>query len=79
VPGRGPLAGVPPLVAFAVVVGLFAAGVLIKGVLGAVLLGLLAVGVAALLAVTWPRLTPPNRAARVVVLLVLVAAAISVV
>jgi hypothetical protein len=70
---------VPPAVAFLVVVGVFAAGVLIGGVPGAVILGALAALVAVLLATTWARLRPAERAIRVVVLLVLVAVAISVV
>ncbi|HVK26046.1 MAG TPA: hypothetical protein VM677_32205 [Actinokineospora sp.] len=76
--GRGPLAGVHPLVAFALVAGLFAAGVLVRGVLGAALLGVLAAAVAVLLAATWRVLAPGERVGRVLVLGVLVAVAISV-
>ncbi|MFC7613686.1 hypothetical protein ACFQV2_08890 [Actinokineospora soli] len=43
-PGRGPLAGVPPLLAFLVVIGLFTAGVLVRGAVGAGLLLALAAG-----------------------------------
>ncbi len=75
-PGEGPLSRVPPVVAFAVVVAVFAAGVIVGGVLGAVLLGLLAAGVAVLLGTTWPRLTTPERLGRALVLVVLVAVAI---
>lgn len=77
-PGRGPLAGVPPLVAFLVVIALFTAGVVIKGVLGAALLLALAAGVAVLLAATWGVLAPGQRVGRMLVLGVLVAVAVSV-
>ena len=70
--GDGPLSRVPPLVAFVVVIGLFAAGVIIKGVLGAALLGVLALGLLGLLAGTWHTLAPAQRVARVLVLGVLV-------
>ncbi|HEV7647389.1 MAG TPA: hypothetical protein VGP26_04435 [Actinophytocola sp.] len=76
--GRGPLARVPPLVVFLVVVAVFALGVVVGGGTGAALLGLLAVGVAVLLAATWQVLEPGTRAGRVIVLVVLVAVAISV-
>ena len=78
IPGRGPLARVPPLLAFLLVTALFAAGVLVRGPLGAALLGVLAVGVLALLAATWKVLPPAARVLRVVVLAVLVAVMISV-
>jgi hypothetical protein len=77
--GDGPLARVPVPAVFAVVVIVFAAGVLVGGVVGAVLLGLLALGVAGLLAATWPVLGPGERAVRVLVLAVLVAIAIGLV
>ncbi len=77
-PGRGPLAGVPPLVAFLVVIALFTAGVLIKGLVGALLLFALAAAVGVLLAATWGVLAPGQRAGRVLVLGVLVAIAVSV-
>ena len=73
VPGSGPLARVPPVAAFVVVVAVFATGVIVGGVLGTVLLGLLAAGVVALLVATWPRLTVPERVVRLLVLAVLVA------
>jgi hypothetical protein len=76
--GDGPLARVPPLVAFLAVAAIFAAGVLIGGGTGALLLGALAAGVAVLLATTWSVLAPGQRVGRVLVLLVLVAVAISV-
>lgn len=77
IPGQGPLASVPPVAAFALVVALFAAGVLVGGALGAALLGLLVLFVAALLAATWSVLTGSQRAGRVLVLAVLVAVAVS--
>lgn len=77
-PGSGPLAGVPAPLAFGVVVLLFAAGVIVGGLLGAVLLAVLALGIAGLLAATWPQLTPPERLGRVLVLVVLVAVTVGV-
>jgi len=77
-PGRGPFAGKSPVLAFLAVVVLFAAGTLIGGMVGAVLLGLLALGVAVLLATTWPRLSPPERFARALVLVVLVGVTLAV-
>jgi hypothetical protein len=79
VPGDGPLARVPAVAVFAVVVVVFAAGVIVGGPTGAVLLGLLAVGVAGLLAATWRRLGPGERAVRLLVLVVLVAIAVGLV
>ena len=78
-PGQGPLARVPPVVVFLVVAAVFATGVLVGGVVGACLLSLLALLVTALLVVAWPRLTSAERALRLVVLLVMVAIAISLV
>lgn len=78
VPGAGPLSGVPPVVAFAVVVVVFAAGVIVGGVVGTVLLALLTAGVVTLLAATWSRLTPGERAGRVLVLAVLAAVTVAV-
>jgi len=77
-PGNGPLAKVTPLVAFLVVIAVFAAGVLLGGATGALLLGVLAAGVGVLLVVTWTTLSPSQRVLRVLVLAVLVAIAISV-
>jgi len=79
VPGDGPLARVPPLVVFIAVVAVFAAAVIVGGVIGAFLLALLALGVAGLLAATWPRLSPGARVVRVLVLVVLVAIAVGLV
>jgi predicted neutral ceramidase superfamily lipid hydrolase len=77
-PGSGPLAGVPPVLAFLVVAAVFVVAVVVGGVIGAVLLALLAVGVAVLLATTWRRLSPPERLARSLALAVLVAVTIGV-
>jgi|1186.fasta_scaffold26727_3 hypothetical protein len=76
--GNGPLARVTPLVAFLVVAAVFALGIVIGGGTGAALLGLLAVGVAVLLAATWQVLETGQRVGRVLVLLILVAVALSV-
>jgi hypothetical protein len=76
--GNGPLARVTPLVAFLVVAAVFALGIVIGGGTGAALLGLLAVGVAVLLAATWQVLETGQRVGRVLVLVILVAVALSV-
>ncbi|HEU0088859.1 MAG TPA: DUF6703 family protein [Pseudonocardiaceae bacterium] len=75
-PGAGPLMRVHPAIAFVAVLLVFAVGVGWGGLLGALVLGLLAVAVGALLAATWPRLSPSERALRVLVLVVLVAIAL---
>jgi hypothetical protein len=67
---------VHPAVAFGAVLVVFAVGVWWGGAAGALLLGLLAIGVARLLAATWPRLTAPERALRITTLAVLVAIAL---
>ncbi len=76
--GNGPLSRVPPLAVFLVVAAVFAIGVVAGGATGAMLLGVLAAGVAVLLAATWNVLAPGQRAGRALVLVVLVAVAISV-
>src|SRR2546421_8742481 len=50
--GDGPLAKVPPVAAFALVIALLLIAILVRGILGGVLLGLVALVVAALLAGT---------------------------
>lgn len=75
--GSGPLAKVPPVVAFLVVIAVFAVAIVVRGPLGAVLLGALAIGVGVLLSATWGVLGPAARAGRVVILCVLAAAALS--
>jgi len=78
IPGTGPLAKVPPIAAFLLVATLFGLGVWLRGPVGALLLGVLVVGVSALLAATWRLLDTGARVLRVVVVVVLVAIAISV-
>ncbi|HEY1571579.1 MAG TPA: hypothetical protein VGG05_09570 [Pseudonocardiaceae bacterium] len=77
VAGRGPLARVPPLVAFIGVLAVFGVAVWLRGVPGAVLLGLLGLGVLGLLAVTWQALKPADRVLRVFVVIILAGVAIS--
>jgi predicted neutral ceramidase superfamily lipid hydrolase len=77
-PGDGPLARVHPVVAFLVVLAVFLGGIWWGGLPGALLLGVLAVAVAVLLAATWPRLSAPERAIRLLVVLALVAIALQV-
>ena len=79
VAGDGPLAKVPPVAAFALVIGLFLIAVLVRGILGGVLLGLLALGVAALLATTWRVITPPARIGRLLILGALIAIAVAMI
>ncbi|PSL56592.1 hypothetical protein B0I31_103345 [Saccharothrix carnea] len=78
IPGTGPLSRVPAPAAFLLVLALFVLGVVIQGTVGALLLGLLALAVAALLATTWPLLTPSARLLRLLVLAVLVLITVSV-
>jgi hypothetical protein len=75
--GSGPLAKVPPVVAFGMVIVVFGLAVWLRGVTGAILLGLLGVGVLTLLSVTWQALRPADRVLRVVVVAILAAVAIS--
>jgi hypothetical protein len=78
IPGAGPLSRVPAPAAFLVVLAVFVLGVWLQGTVGALLLGLLALGVATLLATTWPLLTPSARVLRLLVLGVLVLITVSV-
>jgi energy-coupling factor transporter transmembrane protein EcfT len=77
--GEGPLSRVPPLAVFLVVAAVFVAGVVVRGVPGALLLGLLAAGVAVLLGVTWDALTSSQRLGRLLILVLLIIIAVSVV
>jgi uncharacterized protein DUF6703 len=77
--GDGPLSRVPPIAVFVVVVAVFAAGVIVRGVPGAVLLGVLAAGVALMLAATWETLAPGQRFARTLILGLLIIIAVSLV
>jgi len=76
-PGTGPLAKVPPAAVFVAILIVFAAAIVIRGPLGAALLGVLALGVAGMLAATWPVISTPARAGRVAVLGALVAVALT--
>ncbi|MFE9746016.1 hypothetical protein ACFYOT_14005 [Saccharothrix saharensis] len=78
IPGAGPLSRVPAPAVFLLVLALFGLGVWLRGTVGALLLGLLALGVAALLATTWPLLTPSARVLRLLVLVILVLITVSV-
>lgn len=75
-PGDGPLADVHPLLAFLVVLVVFALGIWLGGVVGALVLGSLAAAVGVLLALTWPGLTATERSIRLLVLLTVVAIAL---
>lgn len=75
--GHGPLAKVPPLAAFMVVIIVFGVAVWLRGPVGAALLGLLGLGVLALLGATWQVLRPADRLLRVIVVAILAAVAIS--
>jgi hypothetical protein len=68
--GNGPLAKVPPVAAFVVVLVVFGVAVWLRGVVGAVLLGVLGLGVLGLLAATWRVLTPADRVWRVLVVVI---------
>ena len=69
--GSGPLAKVPPVVAFVGVLVVFGVAVWLRGVVGAVLLGALGLGVLGLLAATWRVLKPADRVFRVLVVVIL--------
>jgi hypothetical protein len=76
-PGRGPLAKVPPIAVFLVILIVFALAIWLRGSAGAGLLSLLGLGVIGLLAGTWKILRPAERAMRVFVVVILFAVAIS--
>ena len=75
--GNGPLAKVPPLAAFVVVIIVFGVAIWLRGPVGAALLGVLGLGVLGLLAATWQVLRPAERVLRVIVVAILAAVAIS--
>lgn len=77
--GNGPLAKMPPVAGFAVVLVLFGLAIWLRGVTGAVLLGVLGLGLVVLLATTWQVLRPADRVLRVIVIGILVAVAVSMV
>jgi hypothetical protein len=76
--GSGPLAKVPPAVAFLVVLVVFGLGIWLRGPLGAGLLGLLGLGVLGLLAGAWAVLRPADRVLRVLVVIILFGVAFGV-
>jgi hypothetical protein len=75
--GSGPLAKVPPVAAFLVVLVVFGLAIWLHGVVGAVLLGALGLGVLGLLAATWQVMKPADRVLRVIVVVILAGVAIS--
>lgn len=77
VAGDGPLAKLPPVVAFVVVLVVFGVAVWLRGVIGAVLLGVLGLGVLGLLAGTWHALKPADRVLRVLVVVILAVVAVT--
>jgi hypothetical protein len=77
-PGSGPLARVPPVAVFGLVLVLFVVGVIVRGPVGAGLLGALALVVLGLLGATWQVLSTADRVLRIVVFVILVAVLVSV-
>ena len=75
-PGNGPLARVPPALAFVAVLAVFVLGVWLGEAAGAAVLVLLAAVAGALLAAAWPRLSAPERTVRLLVIVVVVAIAL---
>ena len=75
-PGNGPLARVPPVLAFVAVLAVFLLGVWLGGVPGAAMLVALAGGAGVLLAATWPRLSAPERTVRLLVIVVVLGIAL---
>ena len=75
--GNGPLAKVPPLAVFVVVIIVFGVAIWLRGPVGAALLGVLGLGMLGLLAATWQVLRPAERVLRVIVVAILAAVAIS--
>ena len=71
------LARISPTTAFLVALALLLAGLFLPGVIGAALLFLLGAGLAALTFTTWPVQKPGTRAIRVILLLLLFAAAVA--
>jgi hypothetical protein len=71
------LARVNPTTALLVALAIVLAGIFLPGIVGAALLFVLAAGLTALTFTTWPVQSPPTRAVRVVLLLLLVVVAVS--
>ena len=70
------LARVSPTTAFLIALALLLAGLFLPGIIGAALLVLLGAGLAALTFTTWPVQKPGTRTVRVIMLLLLFAAAV---
>ena len=73
------LARLPKIVPFALVLALVVAGLIIEGVIGALLLLLVAALLATLLFLAWPALLPAARGIRLLVVGLIVARAVSLV
>jgi hypothetical protein len=71
------IGGVPRAVPFLVVAALLVTGLLLQGVVGAVLLLLLAVALGTLLALSWPALHPGPRGLRTAVVLMVAVRGVS--
>jgi hypothetical protein len=71
------LARVSPTTAFIVALAVLMAGIFLPGIVGAALLFLLWLGLASLTFTTWPVQTPSTRALRIVMLVLLLAAAVA--
>lgn len=68
---------ISPTTAFLIALALLLAGLFLPGIIGAALMILLGAGLAALTFTTWPVQTPGTRAIRVIMLLLLFAAAVA--
>jgi hypothetical protein len=71
------LARVNPTVAFIIALALMLAGLFLPGIVGAAVLFLLGAALVALTFTTWPVQSPPTRAVRVVLLVLLFAAVVA--
>ena len=71
------LARVNPTTAFVVALAVLLAGLFLPGIIGAALLFLLGAALAVLTFTTWPVQSPPVRAVRVTMLVLLFAAAVA--
>jgi len=71
------LARVNPTTAFVVALAVLLAGLFLPGIIGAALLFLLGAALAVLTFTTWPVQSPPVRAVRVTMLVLLLAAAVA--
>ncbi|MFF5082358.1 DUF6703 family protein [Actinoplanes sp. NPDC000266] len=71
------LARVSPTTAFIVALAILVAGLFLPGIVGAALLFLLWLGLATLTFTTWPVQSPPTRVIRLIMLVLLLAAALA--